>query len=87
MRESARACWARLPTRAGAPNEALAPLLRANAGRPAEAFFTAIHPGDTPETSQAAKFVEGWIVDWLDRMQAAFRYDCAQTVQPETKKR
>ena len=40
--------------------------------RPAERFFAAISKGDTPETSQPVKIAEGWIVDWLIRMQAAF---------------
>jgi pentapeptide repeat protein len=50
----------------------LAPLLQANAGRPAEAFFAAIRPGDTPETSQPAQLAVEWIADWLTRMRLAF---------------
>ena len=56
----------------GCNYQKLAPLLRANASRPAEAFFTAIKPGDTPETSQPAKLAAEWIEDWLTRMRQAF---------------
>ena len=32
-----------------------------DSSRPAEAFFTAVKKGDTPETNQVAKIVLGWI--------------------------
>jgi len=46
--------------------------LRPNSSRPAEAFFMSIREGDTPETSQYAKFAAEWINDWLIRVRAAF---------------
>lgn len=36
-----------------------------DADRPAERWFWAIRPGDTPTTSQVAKITEGWIVEFL----------------------
>ena len=43
-----------------------------DSGRLAEVWFTAIRPGDTPETSQPAQLAAEWIAEWLDRMRAAF---------------
>lgn len=54
----------------GVDYESLGPLLRPNSGRPAEVWFTLLKPGDT--TSEPVKLAEGWIADWLARMQAAF---------------
>ena len=50
----------------------LEPVLIANSSRPAEVFFAAIRPGDTPDKSQPAKIASEWIEDWLTRMRAAF---------------
>lgn len=33
--------------------------------RPAERWFLAIRPGDTPARSQIARITEGWVVAWL----------------------
>jgi|CXWL01.1.fsa_nt_gi hypothetical protein len=48
------------------------PSLSPNSNRPAERFFLAIKPGDTPETSQAAKLALDWIDQWLANMRGAF---------------
>ncbi len=37
--------------------------LKPDCDRPAEMFFIAIHPGDTPENSQAAKIAHEWITE------------------------
>jgi hypothetical protein len=50
----------------------LAPVLEANSGRPAEVFFAAIHPGDTPATSQPSAIAAGWVEEWLSRMRNCF---------------
>ncbi len=50
----------------------LAPLLRADSRRPAEAFFMAIHEGDTPATNQACKLAIEWVEEWLTRMRLVF---------------
>jgi hypothetical protein len=39
--------------------------LEPNSSRPAEAWFTGIKEGDTPETSKVAKITEDWIVEFL----------------------
>ena len=39
--------------------------LRPDADRPAERWALAIRRGDTPENSQSARILEGWIVEWL----------------------
>ena len=56
----------------GCAYDDLSPFLRPDSSRPAEAFFTAIHPGDTPDSNQASKLAEAWISDWLTRMRATF---------------
>jgi hypothetical protein len=72
----------------GCAYDDLAPLLGTDSSRPAEAFFTAIYPGDTPATNQASKLAEGWIADWLDRMQSAFALvGLGVTAPPETEER
>ena len=43
-----------------------------NSHRPAEMFFTAIKPGDTPKKNAAAKLSVEWAEEWLTRMRAAF---------------
>jgi hypothetical protein len=43
------------------------PKLKPDAERPAERFFLAIKPGDTPETSQLAKLA----VEWIDELTTA----------------
>lgn len=48
------------------------PLLQPDSSRPAERFFLAIKPGDTPEKSQAAKLALEWIDQWLENMRGAF---------------
>ena len=48
------------------------PTLLPNASRPAERFFAAIQPGDTPETSQFSKLALEWVDLWLANMRAAF---------------
>jgi hypothetical protein len=48
------------------------PGLTPNLSRPAEVFFIAIRPGDTPEKSQFAKLAAEWTEEWIGRMQAAF---------------
>jgi uncharacterized protein YjbI with pentapeptide repeats len=48
------------------------PALRPDASRPAEQWFMQIKPGDTPETSEAAKLAEGWVSEWCAAMIAAF---------------
>ena len=48
------------------------PNLIPNSHRPAEAFFTAIKPGDVPSKNAAAKLALEWAEDWLKRMQSAF---------------
>jgi hypothetical protein len=57
------------------------PGLAPNAARPAERFFAMIHPGDTPEKSQAAKIAAEWVEDWLGRMRGAFGTQAAAPVQ------
>jgi len=39
--------------------------IRPDSSRPAERFFAAINPGDTPENHPLAKFAEQWIESWL----------------------
>ena len=46
--------------------------LSANSGRPAERFFLALRPGDTPATSQTASLAADWIAEWLTRMCECF---------------
>ena len=48
------------------------PGLTPNASRPAERFFAAIKPGDTPETSQFSKLAVEWVDEWLKKMHDAF---------------
>ena len=48
------------------------PTIAANASRPAERFFAAIRPGDTPATHEPSKIAEAWIAEWLANMHAAF---------------
>ena len=48
------------------------PTLVPNSSRPAERFFAAIKPGDTPETSQFSKLALEWVDLWLVNMRAAF---------------
>ena len=48
------------------------PSLSPNSNRPAERFFLLLKPGDTPETSQAAKLALDWIDQWLANMRGAF---------------
>ena len=48
------------------------PTLTPNSIRPAERFFAAIRPGDTPETSQFSKLALEWIDLWLLHMRVAF---------------
>jgi uncharacterized protein YjbI with pentapeptide repeats len=40
------------------------PNIQVNSIRPAERWFLAISPGDTPENSPIAKITEGWIEGW-----------------------
>lgn len=42
-----------------------------NANRPAERWFLAIRPADTPESNVVAKITEGWIVEFLDQINSA----------------
>ena len=46
--------------------------LSANSGRPAERFFLAIKPGDTPDTNASSKLAAEWVTDWLARMSETF---------------
>jgi uncharacterized protein YjbI with pentapeptide repeats len=55
----------------------LGPVLEANGDRPAEVFFAAIHPGDTPATSQPSALAARWVEEWLTRMRATFGVDVA----------
>jgi hypothetical protein len=48
------------------------PGLRPNSERPAERFFLAIRPGDTPETSRFSRLALEWVDEWLSRMREAF---------------
>ena len=48
------------------------PALTPNSSRPAERFFLAIKPGDTPENSQFSKLALEWVDQWLANMRAAF---------------
>ncbi len=48
------------------------PGLTPNGSRPAERFFLAIKPGDTPENSQFSKLALEWVNQWLANMKAAF---------------
>ena len=48
------------------------PFLQPNSARPAERFFAAITPGDTPEDSQFSKLALEWVDQWLTTMRAAF---------------
>jgi uncharacterized protein YjbI with pentapeptide repeats len=48
------------------------PGLTPNSNRPAERFFLAIKPGDTPENSQFSRLVLEWLDDWHARMAGAF---------------
>ena len=48
------------------------PTLAPNSARPAERFFAAIKPGDTPETSQFSKVALEWVDLWHTNMRAAF---------------
>jgi uncharacterized protein YjbI with pentapeptide repeats len=43
-----------------------------DSSRPAERFFMAIRPGDTPETSQVSSIVHQWVDEWLTAMLGAF---------------
>lgn len=56
----------------GCADEYGIPGLSPNASRPAERFFLAIRPGDTPETSPFVQLARAWAEDWLARMRAAF---------------
>ena len=40
------------------------PGLMPNGGRPAERWFLAIKPGDTPDSNPVSKITEGWILEW-----------------------
>ncbi len=53
------------------------PGLTPQPSRPAEVFFAAISPGDTPETSQPCALAAEWVAEWIGRMQAAFGGDHA----------
>lgn len=49
--------------------------LKPDASRPAEVWFTAIRPGDTPDRSGVAALTLKWIAEWqerTDRLVAAF---------------
>jgi hypothetical protein len=48
------------------------PVLKPNPSRPAERFFMLIKPGDTPDKSEPARIVLGWVDEWLTTMKAAF---------------
>ncbi len=48
------------------------PFLMPNGSRPAERFFMAINPGDTPDKCQAAKLAIEWIDQWITNVGAAF---------------
>lgn len=48
------------------------PSLVPNSRRPAEVWFMAIRPTQTPETNQAAKIAVEWAEEWLARMRATF---------------
>ncbi len=50
----------------------LIPSLTPNSSRPAERFFLAIKPGDTPENSQFSKLALKWVDQWLANMRGAF---------------
>lgn len=39
--------------------------IKPDSSRPAEQFFMSIHKGDTPETNQVSRIVEGWAVEFL----------------------
>jgi Pentapeptide repeats (8 copies) len=47
-------------------------VLKPNASRPAEKFFLAIKPGDTPDKNQFAALAVQWVDEWLSNIQAAF---------------
>jgi hypothetical protein len=55
----------------GKSHHDLGPLIP-DAGRPAERFFLAIKPGDTPDNSEPARLAVAWIDEWLFNMRAAF---------------
>jgi hypothetical protein len=42
------------------------PGLKPDSERPAEVFFLAIAPGDTPETSQFSALALAWVDEWLN---------------------
>jgi uncharacterized protein YjbI with pentapeptide repeats len=48
------------------------PGLAPKSSRPAERFFAAIKPGDTPDTSQFSKLTVEWVDEWLKKMHDAF---------------
>jgi hypothetical protein len=39
--------------------------LEPDPARPAERWFLAIRPGNTPENHAVAKITEGWIREWI----------------------
>ena len=49
------------------------PTLSPNSSRPAEQFFLAIQPGDTPENSQFSKLALEWVDTWLGNVRTAFQ--------------
>jgi hypothetical protein len=48
--------------------------LNPNTHRPAEAFYTAILEGNTPDTSQFSKLAVQWIEEFLTNMKSVFSY-------------
>jgi hypothetical protein len=47
-------------------------ILKPDASRPIERFFTAISRGDTPETNECSRHALAWCDEWLSNMRAAF---------------
>ena len=43
-----------------------------DANRPAERWFLAISPGDTPDNSQIVKITHEWVRGWIEKMKSAF---------------
>jgi hypothetical protein len=59
------------------------PGLQPSAGRAAEAWFTAIKPGQTPDEHEHVKLTLAWVDDWLSRIREAIPALCgSQTHHP-----
>ena len=48
------------------------PFVKADSNRLSERWFLQLHPGDTPDNSEAARITLEWLDTWLENMRAAF---------------